>query len=400
MHSVRSNRSLIKSSSNLLFCLFGIYYAQGIFYPSGSLISQISLLLILFISALFLIKTLLIKNRNSKFYKVWTAFLGLNVLGFLFTADYGNTNHINMFKGIIGCFLLFYPFYYYARAKIIKSAYFFTLLCLLLPLTILQFYLNKNAVLTSSNSENIVNNIAYLFVALIPFVFFIKKKVLSVAIMMTLMFFIIQGAKRGAVIAGSIGLCLYVYFQLKNVKKAKKIQGYLVAALVVIILIIFAYHTFSNNQFLIHRMDLMEEGNTSNRDIIWRQIFNSWYNSNFYHFLIGFGFAGSLLLTGGNYAHNDWLELLANFGLIGVLLYLLLFVTAFNSFLNSKLKDDKKILILTITLIWFLISLGLDVVYCFNQLYLLDPIGIFNWWKTKIIRMNVCFYRAFLNNTI
>ena len=78
-----------------------------------------------------------------------------------------------------------------------------------------------------------------------------------------------------------------------------------------------------SEEFMIKRMASILEGNTSGRDVIYGTIFTKWYSStNIWNLLFGFGFAGSLEITGGSYAHNDWLELLSNFGLTGIIAYL------------------------------------------------------------------------------
>ena len=70
--------------------------------------------------------------------------------------------------------------------------------------------------------------------------------------------------------------------------------------------------------------------------------------------IFGYGFAGSLKLSGtGSYAHNDWLELLSNYGLIGVLLYFILFIFAIKEITNKNRKIDKQILMYTIIGMWF-----------------------------------------------
>ena len=74
--------------------------------------------------------------------------------------------------------------------------------------------------------------------------------------------------------------------------------------------------------------------------------------------IFGYGFASSLNLSGtGNFAHNDWLELLSNFGLLGVVLYASLFYTTVKYMLNKNFDIDKQLLIMTVMSIWFFTTL-------------------------------------------
>lgn len=63
------------------------------------------------------------------------------------------------------------------------------------------------------------------------------------------------------------------------------------------------------------------EGNSSGRDSIYSIL---WYefleNGSLFYCLFGFG-ADATISIAGNFAHNDWLELLINNGLLGIVLY-------------------------------------------------------------------------------
>ncbi len=347
---------------DLLFVLFILYYAQGSLYASGSILSQGALAAILIISSFYLIKTIILKKNKNTFYKVWTALLTINVIGFIFTGTLSDVNHFGMLKGILVCSLSFYPFYYFSQNGNLKARHLLVFFVMLLPITILQFYLNASQILLDriSDSTDVVNNVSYSFVALIPFVFLLKnKRIISFGFMMILVFFIIQGAKRGALIAGAIGLLSFVYFQLRTIERRKRFKGYFIISIAIVSMSVYAYNIYETNEFLIDRMQGLAEGNSSGRDIIYLNILNAWYNSTSYiNILFGYGFAASLYLSGtGNFAHNDWLELLSNYGLLGVSIYIMLFYSAIKEIINSTWTKDKQIFLITILLIWLFVSL-------------------------------------------
>lgn len=341
--------------------LFVIYYAQGSLYPIGSILSQASLALILCISLFYFFRTLFTNIKKSTFYKAWTALLLLNIFGFFFTGTISDSFHVGMFKEILFASLPFYPFFYFAQSGVLTSKHLVRFFFLILPITILQFYFNVNQILAEriSDDTNVVNNLAYSFVAFIPFVFLIKKKILSFLVMLVLIFFIIQGAKRGALIAGFIGLFVFLYYQLRTVSKKNKIKGYLFVAAGIIGMCYYAFNTFQNNEFMIERLQNMSEGSSSGRDMIYSNVFDGWVNSNsFLNLLFGFGFVASLQLSGiGSLAHNDWLELLSNYGLLGVCIYAILFYAAAKPIYSSKWLIDKKLVMITVVVIWFFITL-------------------------------------------
>jgi len=128
-------------------------------------------------------------------------------------------------------------------------------------------------------------------------------------------------------VVSGVGSIIYIYYQLRTVEKRNRFKGYAIVLILITALGFFAYKTYQNNEYLIARMTAMAEGDSSLRNVIYANIFNSWVNSdNILNFFFGYGFAGSLKLSGGSFAHNDWLEMLSNFGLTGVLVYLFLFV--------------------------------------------------------------------------
>jgi len=346
----------------LLFLLFALYLLQGSLYPSGSFTSRTILFLILLISGSYIIIIIIrTKVRPPRFLIAWSLLLLLNVFGFLFTADFSNSYHFQMFKNILGAMLPIYPFYYYSRSNTLSDNDMKRFFFIIVPVTIVAFFSFKSQVLSPGNpkSGEVVNTMAYSFVYLIPFVFFFKRKRLFSALLIAIfMIFIIQGAKRGAIIAGTLGLVMFFILQLKTIKKQKPIKEYTAIIIITLILGILIYKTFVNNAFAIERISSLTEGRFSNRDSIYTGILSKWYNSeNVLNFIFGYGFASSLKLTGGAFAHNDWLELISSFGIIGIAVYGYLFYSAIEEIRNNNREMNESILMITIIIIWGFTSL-------------------------------------------
>lgn len=332
----------------------------------GSLLMQGSIVLVILISLVYFFKTLVHKAENRLFFRAWSVFLVLNIVGFVFTADYSSRYDYGMFLGILVTFLVFYPFYYFSQQGVLTSRKLIWFFIFLIPITIYAFYATQAEIIASRRLANpsvavvdVVNNTSYFFVRLMPFVFLIRKqRLLSIITMSVLMFFVIMGSKRGALIAGGITLLMYFYYLWKTHDKQRKIQGYAMTFSAITILGLLAYRFFSENQFLIDRLADISESGGSGRDRIYSVIFDNWFtNQNFDNFLFGYGFGASRGFTGGNFAHNDWLEIVSNFGLFGGAIYLVLIVAGIKFALMKNLKFDKKILILTIMVTWLWISM-------------------------------------------
>lgn len=267
-----------------------------------------------------------------------------------------------MFLSILVCLLPFYPFYYFSKINTLQTKSLIYFFIGMLPIAIYAFYRNQIQFLEklASGETNMVNNISYIFVRLMPFVFLIKKyRLISAGLMAILMIFIILGSKRGALLIGALILLIYFYYLLKIGDKRKKIQSYFIGFLSAAVLFVMGYRFFLENEFLLDRLSNISEGGGSGRDVIYTAIIDGWYYSeSFVNFLFGFGFAGSVKLTGNLAAHNDWLESLSNFGLLGVLVYLILITTAIKTSFNKKLWNyDKRVLLKVIVFSWLIISM-------------------------------------------
>jgi O-antigen ligase len=350
---------------NLLMGLIVFYFAQGSLYTTGTILSQIALFVILSISLVYFFKIMLLKQKDL-FVIIWSALLLVNMFGFLFTGDLANYYHFSTLTRISITLLPFYAFYYFARKDILRAKHLIFFFLIMLPVSILMYYFNQTQVLSTQlsnnvvNSNKVVNNVTFTFVGLIPFVFLFKNnKIYAISFLMVLMYFIIMGSKRGALLSGAVGLLLFIYFQMNDIEKRKRFKGYVFVFIGILVLGYFVYDLLLSNQYLMNRLLLMQKGDSSQRNIIFPNIFNAWYTSDSYvHLLFGFGFDASLKLSGtGNFAHNDWLELLSNFGLFGLSIYLLLFYAAFKSIRNCHWQKEKKILMFTVLILWFSNSL-------------------------------------------
>ena len=333
-----------------LFILFILYESQGLFYESGSIISRSILFAIMVISGIYMIKTFALPRKKG-FYKAWTAFLFLNIIGFFFTGRLSDSYQFGMFKNTLVCLLSFYPFYYFSVKKQLAAKELLIFFLIMLPVAIGQFYYSRTLILSGrySLNEDIVNNAAYKFVFLFPFVFLIRKnKVLSAIFTLVILFFIVAGSKRGAVAVGAVILIWYFYYQMKMIDKKQKWKGYLLSFVSIAAVTFMGYRYYLGNEYLRYRLELAAQGNISGRDVIYSDIWNAWLNSNVFHLLFGYGFAASIKITGGSFAHNDWLEILSNFGLLGIIIFAVLFYQGFKLCLNKKWERDKRILMAAI----------------------------------------------------
>ncbi len=245
--------------------------------------------------------------------------------------------------------------------KGVMSDKFITITGIVLIITaVLQYYHYERMILLNKfdgEDVDITNNATVAFLMLLPMLLLMKNKIQKWISLMVCVFFLVMGAKRGNIIAAIIPLVLFVYATLKDNRRSF-FKTVLVLALVVGAAGM-TYRWVINNDYLMHRIEKTQEGNSSGRDVIYAGAWHAWYDSDsFANQLFGLGFDGVLQLesTTHHHAHNDWLEVLVNYGLLGVVLYLVVFVALFLQVRRIK-SFEMKMAYLSGLLIWFFKSL-------------------------------------------
>lgn len=333
------------------------YYAQGVLYTSGGVVGQIILMLLFIFSLLYFFVVLLFTREKLPFFvKAWTALLLLNVTGFFLSGEYGIEN-ISILKSILLNLLPFYGFYYFAKKGILTKNHLIVVLVALIPICVVTFIQSNLQLREIKNKEEVVDNTVYLFLGLIPFIFLFKRKIFAIITLIILWIFLVQSAKRAAIICGIIGMLFFFYYQLKLTNKQNLIRNYLVGFILISGLSYWGYRSFTENEFLISRLNQMIEGDTSGRDVLSQSIFTTWLESNslpVYFFGMGFNTSKDITI---HVSHNDWLEMLAGFGLFGFCIYLSIFAGALRELRKKDWVLNKKLIFTCIILIGLITSL-------------------------------------------
>lgn len=298
--------------------LYAILYSKGRRLPAENMILVFALfnLMHFFISFLWMTpNTSFIGNTLSSL---------LVVSLFAWLADKGALN--DRFFSIVGIFL------------IIAS--------------IIGFYHYRVMVLTNQDRDldsDLTNNSSACFLMLIPMVFLLKNNVQKWVTLMICVFFLVLGAKRGNLIAAILPVILFVSHTLKNSRRS--VFKTIVVIVFIVVSAFMVHRWVVSNDYLMRRIEQTEEGDSSNRDIIYADAWNTWVNSdNIVVYLFGYGYGGTRLI--GRSAHSDWLEVLMDYGLVGVMLYLMIFMALAKQILRTK-NQLLKFTLMSATLIWF-----------------------------------------------
>ena len=170
---------------------------------------------------------------------------------------------------------------------------------------------------------------AYYVMYALPLMMLVRQKVLSILLAIACMVVIFASFKRGGLIALTFGLIAYlVTLQLiaNKISAGSIIVGMAVLAVFVIIFIVLG--TAGDNS-VFERFENMSTGDTgSGRTLVWPVTLGMIENSDALGLLFGHGSgavqANSPIMLS---AHNDFLEITYDYGIMGLALYMVAFVS-------------------------------------------------------------------------
>lgn len=350
----------------LLCALNGTLYAPGGFVAQGL---QYVLILLSLYYAFY---------ANFR-YKLPVYFKALNVLLVMFTIygmllvisgerlmvqrtfyEVSNTGYL---KNIYKSLLPVYPFYVFTKRGLLKESTIKFWFFVFLVLAIRSFFISQarqleEALERGSSAEEFTNNVGYTFVALLPaLVFFHKKPVIQYLGLAVCGYFIVIAMKRGAILCGAVCLLWFMVVNLRKVPKKRKWIVVLVSVAVVVAGVYLFNYMMETSFYFRYRLAETEAGESSGRDDLYSKFYNYFiHEDNPWKFLFGNG-ANATLKISYNYAHNDWLEIAINQGLLGIFVYLVYWVCFYVSWRKTKHHPQAFMAIGMIFIVYFISTL-------------------------------------------
>lgn len=203
-------------------------------------------------------------------------------------------------------------------------------------------------------------NIGYRIIGLIPMLFLLNLgRNTKIIVLVALMSLIIISSKRGAILTGMVLFFLYVRYTFKSlfVSSSKLIVTLILFIVLMAILYNFAADMFYQSAGMQSKFYKTLEGDTNGRDYIYSFFFKYiLFKSSTLAFLFGNG-ADSTLEIFGQYAHNDWLEIGMNQGLLGIVVYVIYWSCFYKEWRSNNTKTNFDACIFSIMVAYFLVSL-------------------------------------------
>ena len=227
-------------------------------------------------------------------------------------------------------FIIFYTLLYNEKAR---RTLHLTMVCLLVINIIFVGYYALNRYMQMG--EIISFNQIYYVLCLVPFVSFIKSPVMKMTLLLLISMLVVISAKRTALIVNVLQLLVFVPFMIKGTKNR---------FFVVLLLAIVSYFAYIGLEriknvtgyWALSRFETIQDDGGSGRTLIWMQVLNKYSNFSFPDIVFGRGhnavrkdgfvqgmFSGEEHIS----AHNDFLEILYDFGAVTLVVYLLIIIS-------------------------------------------------------------------------
>lgn len=177
----------------------------------------------------------------------------------------------------------------------------------------------------------------YYILGLLPLTLIYSSKRKYIPIVIAILASILS-AKRGAMVA--VALMLIAWIVVSNSKKGKSLKSTLkilfaIIATVLFVVVVFNYINVNINTNLFHRFEKLSYDGGSGRTDRWNLVINEFKNSSFLLMLIGHGKDSIIAVVGGN-AHNDFLEVLFNHGIICLIMYIAFYVFLISQYFEMR----------------------------------------------------------------
>ena len=334
-----------------IFCMIGnlLYFL----FPFPAIVWRLSFVLL----SLYCVYKDYVQYSFSGIEKAILMFTGLNLIYFFVSYLWSNPSTTTL-GNTLYALLAFVMFAFLGKKGILTHKFILVSAILLTVAAIPSFYNAQQLALTkiASESDETTVNASTIFLMLLPLLFCLRNRFVSLVLFCVYLFFLISGAKRGNILAAVIPAVLYAWMLYKeNKKNVFKISVFIIA---IVAVALWVKDLILSNNYLLSRYEQTLEGNTSGRDVIYSIMWNMWSGTDsIVNLLFGFGYNGTFLYSPiHKFAHNDWLEILVDFGLLGALFYAAIFI----SFARLYFRLDRgypRLVCIAIVSIWFMKTL-------------------------------------------
>ena len=282
-------------------------------------------------------------QKSKRFLFLLFSFWVINLISFyispkILTCEYGDINTLEIFKSVTIALLSFYPFYYFTRHNCISRKQLLFFLIILFVFYGIDFVTSRADIIEATSQEEGTFNASYNFALIMPLVFLLHKNKKNLIYIFLSLFVVLIGAKRGAILCFLVEMLIYLIYLLREDPFGKKHKGRIIFLMAVASAFIVFYLT--SHDYLSQRIvqvstedDISGQIRSMRYELLWNQFFSSEGKV----FLFGYGFSQTVNI-GGGLAHQDWIEVFIDNGIIGGVVYILLLFLCYRDITKSHIS--------------------------------------------------------------
>lgn len=379
-----------KNPCNIYISLWSVYILQGVIYNEGSYIAKVAALIILVWSARDAILMISDKQSHPFLKSIYLILLMFIIYGsFLFVTD-GRTSYAavgnlsvpnsDYLKNHLLSLLPIFTFYKFSKNGMLSTIQLKKWILAFFVIAILQFQFQKlNQVQALERvgiyKYDVTNNAGYSILSLFPLLLlYDKNRIIQYLLLGVCCLVVIMGMKRGAILILIILLFLFARYKFKGAKLISKLPVLIVFSIIIFMLYRYMEQTIMNSDFFYSRMVATREGDSSGRDELYWTFWNAFTkDANIFQIFFGRGANGTLKIS-SNFAHNDWLEILTNQGLLGIVLFMRFWIRWFKSInfhsLYSSPTDMGLLLTFIMCIIRTMFSMSINAMSMYTTCFL------------------------------
>lgn len=304
----------------ILFMRFETFYSNNLFYSKSA-----TILSLLFSISGFLF--FLIPKNGSIVYS--NKGIGIYLVLFWLTTIFSTLININskyiIYDVIVS--LTFYLVVYLVCSKLMRT--FFNVQQLSNCFFLIEIIFTIIYIVYRFSDIGIGNNTAntiYFIITILPLILINKNTKIQVTGVIIAIFTTLISNKRTAFIMLFVALLLYILMTLLLSRRGIKKKFVLITATLGLAMLIYLVYNYMSERMdinVFYRLSTLIEDGGSGRDIIYKNVLAKIKEFNLMEFLIGNGYNGVFLKSGiGTSAHNDFLEIMYDYGIVGLIIYL------------------------------------------------------------------------------
>lgn len=313
-----------------------IYNLQGVLYASGAMLSQL-LLAVLLAWSLYYFILANIHYKLPNVLKILTVLIILWMSYGIITMIAGRIiRWIPIYyylKNILMSLLPIYAFFVFARRGQLTERVLIGWLYIFLIVGIVGYYRNQREWMDKLWRDEVTNNAGYTMLSLLPLLPLLRRRpLIQYALLAVVMYFVLQGFKRGAIITGALASIFFLFGTAKTNRQSRGKTSFqqVLRVLFTVAIVIMAFYSvqrlLNTSDYFNEQIERTVEGDSSGRDILFSTAMSILSEeTNPLILLFGHGGDATLKLL-GNYAHNDWLEIAIDNGLWMIILYIVYWI--------------------------------------------------------------------------